>query len=75
MADEKTPDQPKPAAPQPPKAPEPRSAPSETSTGSQSGTFGDGSTQEQQDAQVKAAEEANEAVRRFADTERKARQG
>lgn len=35
--------------------------------------FGDGSTKEQQDAQVKAAEETNRLVKAAGDAERKAR--
>ena len=43
-------------------------------SGDQSGTFGDGSTQEQQDQLVQEAEEANRQTKEFADAEREARQ-
>ncbi len=35
--------------------------------------FGDGSTKEQQDAQVKAAQEADRSVKEYADAERESR--
>jgi outer membrane protein TolC len=48
-------------------------APPKETAGNEPGTFGDGSTQAEQDRLVKEAEEANAAVKEAANAEREAR--
>jgi hypothetical protein len=72
MADEKNAQEQSTPQPRHSAAPAPAKAQPATGAG-KSGTFGDGSTQEQQDAQIKAAEEANAETKRLADAEREAR--